>query len=83
MLGHPVRQLIRVRIGPLKLGNMKTGEWRHLTASEIADLKQISNPQSQIPKAKPIRDPRHTARENRNPRTPRGIKNAKSRGGRR
>ena len=44
LLGHPVRQLIRVRIGSLKLGSMKSGEWRHLTAQEIKDLKQ--NPKS-------------------------------------
>jgi 23S rRNA pseudouridine2605 synthase len=47
LLGHPVRQLIRVRIGPLKLGSMKSGEWRRLTAQEIGELKQISNPNSQ------------------------------------
>ena len=46
LLGYPVRQLIRVRIGPLKLGNMKLGQWRHLTAREVEELKQLSNPQS-------------------------------------
>lgn len=38
-LGHPVKQLIRVRIGPIKLGHLKPGKWRHLTAAEVQRLK--------------------------------------------
>jgi 23S rRNA pseudouridine2605 synthase len=38
-LGHPVRALNRVRIGPLKLGNLKSGRWRHLSAEEVRRLK--------------------------------------------
>jgi pseudouridine synthase len=38
-LGHPVRRLIRVRIGPIRLGSLKLGEWRHLTDQEIRRLK--------------------------------------------
>ena len=38
MLGHRVKYLERVRIGPLKLGELKTGSWRHLTAAEVRDL---------------------------------------------
>ena len=32
MLGHPVKYLQRVRIGPIRLTNLKVGEWRHLSA---------------------------------------------------
>lgn len=39
-LGHPVRQLIRERIGPLSLGDLQTGQWRYLTESEIRLLKR-------------------------------------------
>ncbi len=39
-LGHHVLRLERVRIGPLKLGNLKTGRWRFLTQTEIQRLKQ-------------------------------------------
>ena len=39
LLGHPVRRLIRVRIGTLQLGALKPGEWRHLSRKEIAALK--------------------------------------------
>ncbi len=38
-LGHPVKRLIRVRIGPLKLANLKVGEWRKLSQDEIAQLR--------------------------------------------
>ena len=63
MLGHPVWRLIRVRIGPLKLGTMKTGEWRRLTAREVEELKRLSRPGSRISKAKPVPGPRRTARK--------------------
>ena len=39
-LGHPVKRLIRVRVGHIQLGNLKAGEWRRLTAREIAEMKQ-------------------------------------------
>jgi len=38
-LGLAVVRLIRVRIGPLHLGNLKKGQWRHLTPDEVASLK--------------------------------------------
>jgi 23S rRNA pseudouridine2605 synthase len=42
MLGHPVHQLIRVRIGPVRLGNLEPGEWRRLTEQELGDLLKTS-----------------------------------------
>jgi 23S rRNA pseudouridine2605 synthase len=39
-LGHPVKRLIRVRIGNIQLGNLQPGEWRWLTEREIADMKE-------------------------------------------
>ncbi len=39
MLGHPVHRLIRVRIGPLRLGNLKPGQWRKLTSAEVETLR--------------------------------------------
>ena len=39
MLGHPVRRLIRVRIGPLRLGGLKPGQWRKLTDAEVKTLR--------------------------------------------
>jgi 23S rRNA pseudouridine2605 synthase len=37
-VGHPVRQLTRTRIGPVALGQLKTGELRDLTREELGDL---------------------------------------------
>lgn len=37
-VGHPVRRLSRVSIGPVRLGNMRVGESRHLTREEIGEL---------------------------------------------
>lgn len=38
-LGHPVRRLIRIRIGPLKLGDLPVGKWRYLTEGEVNRLR--------------------------------------------
>lgn len=40
LLGLPVVRIIRVRIGKLRLGNLKPRQWRHLTSEEVKDLKQ-------------------------------------------
>lgn len=42
-LGHSVRTLIRVRLGPLHLGSIKPGRWRYLNVREIQRLKQAAN----------------------------------------
>lgn len=39
VLGHPVRRLIRTRIGPIALGALPVGRWRTLTPSELKALK--------------------------------------------
>ena len=38
-LGYEVIQLTRIRIGPLKVGKLKPGEWRLLTPRELSALK--------------------------------------------
>jgi pseudouridine synthase len=37
-VGLPVRRLIRLRVGPVRLGNLRAGEIRELAPDEIADL---------------------------------------------
>ena len=37
-IGLPVGKIKRVRIGPLKLGKLRSGEWRYLTEFEIKKL---------------------------------------------
>lgn len=41
-IGHPVLALRRVRIGPLELGGLKPGQYRHLTFREVARLKKVA-----------------------------------------
>ena len=36
----PVRRLRRIRIGPVRLGTLKKGDWRRLTSAEVAALRQ-------------------------------------------
>jgi 23S rRNA pseudouridine2605 synthase len=38
-IGHPVRKLTRVRMGPIKLGDLRPGQWRDLTPQEVEKLK--------------------------------------------
>ncbi len=38
--GLPVVRIIRVRMGALRLGSMKAGQWRHLTDEEVQALHQ-------------------------------------------
>jgi 23S rRNA pseudouridine2457 synthase len=37
-VGHPTLRLVRMAIGPLALGNLKSGEWRPATEGELAAL---------------------------------------------
>ncbi len=41
-LGHPVKKLRRIQMGPLRLKGLAVGEWRSLTAKEVAMLKQAA-----------------------------------------
>lgn len=43
MLGHPVLELTRVRLGPLQLGTLETGQWRYLTAKEVRKLEALKH----------------------------------------
>ena len=38
-LGLPIVRILRVRIGALKLGNLKPRQWRYLTMQEVDELK--------------------------------------------
>ena len=41
LLGHPVQYLLRTRIGPLDMGDLKPGKWRFLNAKEIQALRRL------------------------------------------
>lgn len=40
MLGHPLKKLRRVRMGPLQLKGLQPGEWRELTKPELGALRE-------------------------------------------
>lgn len=42
--GLPVVRIIRIRIGSLHLGNLATGQWRHLKPDEVAGLRKPTLP---------------------------------------
>lgn len=54
-LGHPVLHLTRLQIGPLKLGDLPLGQWRHLTPREVQALKRYT---AKDDKPQPRRDGR-------------------------
>jgi 23S rRNA pseudouridine2457 synthase len=40
-IGHPTLRLIRIRIGPLKIDGIQTGDKRELTNREVVELKEF------------------------------------------
>ena len=42
-IGHPVKRLVRLAVGPVELGNLATSQWRHLTHEEVEQLMQFSS----------------------------------------
>lgn len=42
-VGHPVRRLVRTRIGPLADRRLKPGEWRLLTLDEVRALERAAS----------------------------------------
>ena len=40
-VGHPVRRLLRTRLGPLELGDLAPGASRPLTADELSELRAL------------------------------------------
>jgi 23S rRNA pseudouridine2605 synthase/23S rRNA pseudouridine2604 synthase len=49
-VGHQVLRLHRVRVAGIRLGNLKPGQWRHLTSEEVEALSASSKPK---PAARP------------------------------
>ncbi len=42
-IGHPVKQLTRVAIGPLRDSRLKSGQWRDLNEAEIKSLQRTTS----------------------------------------
>lgn len=41
VMGHPVKYILRIRLGPLALGDLKPGQWRLLNNDELAKLQAL------------------------------------------
>ena len=54
-LGHPVRQLIRIRLGRLTLRGLGVGQFRPLTSAEIRHLKGIGERTNRVVADRPKR----------------------------
>ncbi|MBI3165461.1 MAG: rRNA pseudouridine synthase [Chloroflexi bacterium] len=55
LLGLPVVRIVRMRIGTLKLGNLKPREWRYLTGDEVDALEGRDAPKvERKPRAKTV-----------------------------
>ncbi len=63
-VGHPVRRLVRTRIGPLTERGLGPGEWRPLTLTEVRDLAAAAGPP---PGSPPRRRDARPARAGRRP----------------
>jgi 23S rRNA pseudouridine2605 synthase len=85
-LGHPVKKLRRVRMGPLQLKSLQVGEWRELNAKELKTLREhaFATPQERAARRleAPRPAPKIKAPAPRAPRAPRGDERA-TRGGER
>lgn len=44
-VGHPVRRLMRVAVGPLRDRTLRPGEWRRLSGREVAELYRAARRQ--------------------------------------
>lgn len=67
-LGLPVVRILRVRIGSLRLGTLKPGEWRFLTADEISGLKGDQPrpaPRPRVVRRSPGKEPAPRVKEKR------------------
>lgn len=84
-LGFPVRRLVRVRMGPLRLGRLKVGEARVLRSEEKRELFEhvrrlrAGEPPKRIAAPNPTgaQDGVPKARSTRNPRPPRSVAGSK------
>lgn len=72
-LGHPVRRLVRVRMGPLRLGRLGPGEVRALRADEVRALRRAlrAQPPAGRGASRPRRDGK-PGRASKGPRSSRG-----------
>jgi pseudouridine synthase len=61
--GCPVKKLVRMQMGPLKLKGVALGQWRELTLGEVQSLRKAAGmPTSSAPASKSLKKPGATTR---------------------
>jgi 23S rRNA pseudouridine2605 synthase len=50
VVGHPVKRLVRTRLGPVRLGSLKAGRTRNLTPDEVRSLYEVSEKKRAVPR---------------------------------
>lgn len=67
LIGHPVVELVRVRVGNVALGTLQSGRWRRLTPQEVKAL--LTTPTGKVSRAQPRKPaathPQHHERSQR------------------
>jgi pseudouridine synthase len=59
-VGHPTLRLVRVAVGPIRLGDLAPGQWRELTEEEFTALTRIRAGTTRAPgRPHPPRNPRN------------------------
>lgn len=79
-LGHPVRRLVRVRMGPLQLGNLPRGAARELTAAERRQLLRFVSGERESGKtraSRPLRGQRVQAKRSVGRRRPKSRRDGR------
>jgi 23S rRNA pseudouridine2605 synthase len=71
-VGHPVRALRRTRIGPVADRQLRPGEWRELSAKELAALRRAAEFDAPRPTAAAAAAPRAAPPASRRRSSPRG-----------
>jgi 23S rRNA pseudouridine2605 synthase len=49
-IGHPAKRLVRVRLGPIEIGDLPAGRFRYLGSDEVAALQRMTGPASSPPR---------------------------------
>jgi 23S rRNA pseudouridine2605 synthase len=82
-LGLPVVRILRIRIGSLRLDNLKARQWRYLTIKEVEELKKPgggkSDPETRDGRKTSSPRERRYSRDSRDPRENRDRRDTKER----
>jgi 23S rRNA pseudouridine2605 synthase len=71
-IGHPVDELRRVAIGPIRDTRLKPGAWRDLSATEVSALKRAAQTVAPLPRTQRLQRPQREVQGRRSEQSPSG-----------